>query len=507
VASSVDKSKNPGVIDVELVERKNAVRRYLMMGTIAWTAFVVTDLIAARVHGAPLEYLIALRLAGTGIGLTTHLVTGFDKLPDWAFQLIESLITPLAALLVSLAALRCGGATSPLALGVVTITLIRSVLPAPWQRTLPSTLAAALTFPIAVLLASLHPARPDITRELADPVVVWDFIQTSIFLVLGAGVATAGSHLLWGAKEQIQEARKLGSYRLVARIGSGGMGDVWLARQMPLNRRVALKLLKENIASDPTSLRRFKREAEAASHLVHPHTIRVFDFGASDDGVFYIAMELLDGLDLEAIISRLGPLPASRTVHLARQVCDSLFEAHTKGIIHCDLKPANLFVTKVGDEYDFAKVLDFGLARLNIGHGHTTVDSIRGTPACMPPEVIKGEPVTPVSDIYSMGAVLYWMVTGTPVFRGRGFHDSVLPHLDKAPERPSQRLGSEVPSDLEAIILKCLAKKPADRYANARELGEALADCSCARGWSGVAAKVSWEELRPSLRHVSAEKT
>src|SRR5262249_43725546 len=160
-----------------------------------------------------------------------------------------------------------------------------------------------------------------------------------------------------------------------------------LARQMPLNRLVALKILKQSTLRDPSALRRFKREAEAASSLGHPNTIRVFDFGASDDGVFYITMELLDGLDLEAIIDRIGPLPAARAVHITKQVCASLAEAHTRGIIHCDLKPANIFITRVGEDFDFAKVLDFGLARLLVASDHTTVDSIRGTPAFMPPEI------------------------------------------------------------------------------------------------------------------------
>jgi len=496
-------SRAPSIVDLELVERKSAVRRFIAMGTVAWTVFVITDFIAWRVHHAPLEYLLAVRLTGTGIGLTIFLLMGFGGLPALALEILEGLMAPVAALLVSLGAIRCGGLTSPLSLGVATVALVRGVLPSPWRRALPSTLACAATYGITLLIAST--SHPDIAFQLKEPVAAWTFIQTNIFLVLGACVSAAGSHLLYSAKEQIIEARKLGTYRLVARIGSGGMGEVWLARQMPLNRRIALKLLKESTLKDPAALRRFKREAEAASSLVHPHTIRVFDFGASDDGVFFIAMELLDGMDLEAIVDRLGPLPASRTVHLARQVCGSLAEAHQKGIIHCDLKPANLFVTKVGENYDFAKVLDFGLARLNVGHGHTTVDSLRGTPAFMPPEIIKGEAVTAESDIYSMGAVLYWMVTGTPVYLSKGFHDSIMAHLEGKREKPSVRLGAHIPEDLEAVILKCLAKKRHDRYSTAKELEEALAACDCAKSWSVDAAKASWQELRPSLGRLPAK--
>lgn len=490
------------VVDIEQVERKSALRRFIAMGTVAWTLFIVTDFIAWRVHQSPLEYLIAVRLTGTGFGLTMYLAMGLPALPAFFIEIFEAVMAPTAALLVSMSALRSGGITSPLSIGVATVTLIRGVLPTHWRRALPSTMVAALTFPGVMLIGAL--LRPEIRASFADPVAVWGFIQASVFLVLGGFVATAGSHLLWSAKEQIIEARKLGAYRLVARIGSGGMGEVWLARQMPLNRRVALKILKESTLKDPAALRRFKREAEAAATLVHPNTIKVFDFGASDDGVFFIAMELLDGMDLEAIVDRLGPLPPARTVHLARQVCASLAEAHAKGIIHCDLKPANLFVTKVGDAYDFAKVLDFGLARLTFGPGHTTVDSMRGTPAFMPPEVIKGEGVTPESDIYSMGAVLYWMVTGTPPFTARGFHESIMAQLEATPQRPSERLGAPIPQDLEAVILKCLAKKREARYANAKELNDALGACECAATWSNTSAKASWQELRPSLGRLAA---
>jgi hypothetical protein len=498
--SAGGRSSTRGVLDVELVERKHALRRFVAMGTTAWTAFVVTDLIGARVYDVSLEYLIAVRLCGTGLGLTFYLLCASDASPRWTARVIDPLMVPLTALLVSLAAVRCGGATSPLALGVAIVILVRTVLPSPWTRVLPSAIAGALAYPITILVAST--SRREIAAQLEEPVVLWTLVEVSVFLVLGAGVSAAGSHMLFTAKEQIQQARKLGKYRLVAPIGSGGMGEVWLARQMPLNRRVALKILKETTLRDPGAIRRFKREAEAASSLVHPNTIRVFDFGASDDGVLFIAMELLDGMDLEAIVDNVGPLPPARVIHLATQVCGSLEEAHAKGIIHCDLKPANLFVAKVGDRYDFAKVLDFGLARLVVGHGHTTVEGIRGTPAFMPPEVIKGEPVGPESDIYSMGAVLYWMITGTPVFRTTGFPESVMAHLELLPEPPSKRLGANVPADLEAVVLKCLAKKRADRYASARELEEALLACAAAKTWSNDAAKTSWEELRPSLGRV-----
>jgi serine/threonine-protein kinase len=482
---------------VTLDERRQSFRRFMKMSVLAWTAFVVTDIVAARVHDASLAYLVALRLTGTGFGLVLYLACSSKRLSPRLLSAFEIGSTPIAGLLVSLGALPCGGVDSPLALGVAMVAVTRGVLPSPWCRTLPAALGAALTFPATMIVAAS--VFPTIAEQLGDPRRQWMFAQTNLFLVLGAFVAGAGSHLLWSAKEQLHQARRLGQYRLVARIGTGGMGEVWMARQMPLNRRVALKILKERSLNDPTALRRFRREAEAASSLQHAHTIRVFDFGASDDGVFFIAMELLDGLDLEAIVDRLGPLPAARVVFLARQICDSLAEAHARGIIHCDLKPANLFVTQVGDNHDYAKVLDFGLARSSVGDNCSTVDSMRGTPAFMPPEIVKGESPTSESDVYSMGAVLYWMVTGSPVFRGSSFHESVLAHVEKTVESPSERLGDNVPADLEAVILRCLSKARGDRYASAKDLEAALAGCSCANQWDATAARSSWNELRPSV--------
>ena len=481
---------------VTVEERRLSFHRFAQMGTVAWTLFVVTDVFAAQIHDTSLAYLVVLRLAGTAYGLGAYLLSGSERLPGWAVTVLETLTPILAGLLVSLGAIPCGGVLSAFALGVTMVSMTRSILPSPWQWALPASVGAALTFPLTMLVAARF--VPAVHEQLEDAVQWWNFLQTGMFLVFGGVVAAGGSHLLWSAKEQIHQARRLGQYRLVARIGTGGMGEVWLARQMPLNRRVALKILKESTLKDPAALRRFKREAEAASSLQHPHTIKVFDFGASDDGVFFIAMELLDGMDLEAIVERAGPMPAARVIHLARQVCDSLAEAHGRGIIHCDLKPANLFVTRVGEEYDYAKVLDFGLARLVASDSHVTVDSMRGTPAFMPPEIVKGETPSPASDIYSMGAVLYWMVTGTPVFRGN-FHEAVIAHVDKKPEPPSERLNGFVPEDLEAIILRCLAKKSSERYSSAKELGLALAKCEAANAWDTKAARASWQDLRPSV--------
>jgi len=472
-----------------MTDRRTALSRFLVLGTAAWTAFFVTDLIAAHGLGAPIEYLLAVRFAGTSIGIGAYLVVRSKNVTKRTLDVVEAVVFPTAGLFVSLAAIPSGGITSPLALGVATVTLTRAIIAAPWQRALPIALATAASFPLVMLAASrVHAAT------------MWTFILTTTFLVLGAIVSAGGSHLQHEARRQVQEARRLGAYRLVARIGSGGMGEVWLARQMPIDRSVALKLLKKNVLEEPGALRRFKREALATSRLAHPNTIRVFDFGASDDGVFYLSMELLDGLDLDALVTRSGPLHPARAIHLARQVCGSLSEAHHAGIVHCDMKPANVFIARVGDDRDFVKVLDFGLARVLVGPGSTTlVDSIRGTPAFMPPEVVRGERVGPESDVYSMGALLYWMVTATTVFQGVGFAEMITAQLQGKPEPPSKRLDAALPDDLETIIMRCLSKERGARFVTAKELDEALSKCSLAGQWSREDSRQAWDLLHPSL--------
>jgi serine/threonine-protein kinase len=467
------------------------------MSTTAWTAFFLTDLLAARGLGAPLEYLAALRFAGTGVGLAAYALVRSDTATARTLDVVEIVLFPAAALLVALAAIPTGGVTSPLALGIAMVTLARAIVPAPWPRALPTALACAASYPAAMGFATTGPA---VAAQLRSP-LVWTFALTALFLVLGAAVATAGSHLLWAARKELAETRRLGSYRLITRVGTGGMGEVWLARQMPLDRPVALKVLKRRMLEDAGAIRRFKREARAASRLQHPNTIRVYDFGASTDGVFYLAMELLDGLDLEALVVRTGPLPPARVVHLARQACASLAEAHGVGIVHCDVKPANVFVARVVGELDFVKVLDFGLARVLAGPGSTTVATgIQGTPAFMSPEAIRGERIGPESDVYAMGALLYYMLTATVVFRAaESFTQMITAHIEDAPDPPSKRIGAPIPGDLEAVVMRCLEKDPAARYRSAKALDDALAACACAGAWTQKDAFAAWEFLRPSL--------
>jgi serine/threonine-protein kinase len=256
------------------------------------------------------------------------------------------------------------------------------------------------------------------------------------------------------------------------------MGEVWLAWDQALRRNVALKLLRPTGAPDPDALRRFEREAQAASQMRIPHSVQIYDFGVSDDGIHYIAMEYLIGVDLETLITRNGPLPPGRAIHFARQVCDCLEEAHAAGIIHRDVKPSNLFVIRVGGDPDFLKLLDFGVARLRQSPAGdvrlTRTGTLCGTPAYLAPEMWQGKEADERSDIYAVGVTLYFLLTGQVPFEGTTPAGVMIAQLERDALLPSVRRGEPLPPGLDAVVLRAMAKRPLDRYQSAVELRRAL---------------------------------
>jgi serine/threonine protein kinase len=402
--------------------------------------------------------------------------------------------------LITLIAIPVGGLTSRFVQGVALFVFARAVLiPSHWKSALAISLGSALMMPLTMAAAALWSAP--LRMQWISPPALLVFLHNGLFVLGAAVVGSVGSHVLWTARTQVYEMRRLGSYRLRTRIGGGGVGDVWLAWQDPPGREVALKVLRDEALKDPDLVRRFEREARAVRRLEHPNTIRIFDYGASHDGVHYIAMELLHGLDVDALVRKYGPMPAARVIHLARQACGSLDEAHGMGIIHRDLKPANLFVVRADDGGDMLKVLDFGLVRIlrsatsSSPSPVTPEGVICGTPAFISPEAVSGDRVDGRSDVYSLGAVLYFMLTGTVVFPHLTITESVMAHAGRAPEPPSKRLAG-VPADLERLILRCLEKDPANRYASAAALAADLARCADAEMWSVEDARAFWESGR-----------
>jgi serine/threonine-protein kinase len=299
------------------------------------------------------------------------------------------------------------------------------------------------------------------------------------------GVAVVISHVVSRLGQQVSREREMGSYRLGALLGRGGMGEVYLATHRMLARPAAIKLIRPEVLASTddtlaqTASARFRREAEAAARLRSPHTVELYDFGVTEDGTLYLVMELLEGINLELLVRQQGPQPPSRVVHILRQVCESLEEAHAQGLVHRDIKPANIHLGKLGLQEDFVKVLDFGLVRsiagpdgdsLTRGAGMTP-----GTPAYMAPEMAHDQKVDGRADLYSLGCVAYYLLTGRLAFQGETPLQTILKHLQEPPEPPSRLTDRSIPPELETLIMACLAKRPEDRPPNAASLSARLA--------------------------------
>ncbi len=384
----------------------------------------------------------------------------------------------------------------------IPILFYPAIVPNTPRRTLITSLLAATTEPVALGLSHLRGAEVHLNAFY----ILWDFLPTYIcaFLVV------IPVKIIHGLGQQVRRARELGSYRLEEPLGKGGMGEVYRATHQMLARPAAIKLIRSELigSSSPSAakviIERFRREAEAAASLRSPHTINLYDFGISQDGTFFLVMELLDGLDLETLIERYGPVPAERAVYLLRQACESLAEAHTRGLIHRDIKPSNIFTCRMGLDVDFVKVLDFGLVKA-MGEGDrestmlTQPDSTTGTPAYIAPEVIRGDRVPDHRlDIYTLGCVGYWLLTGRMVFQAPNAIQLMYQHANATPVAPSQRSELEIPSDLDRIILSCLAKLPEDRPQSAHELSRLLAASAAAQGWTEERAHRWWDRHHPA---------
>jgi serine/threonine-protein kinase len=280
------------------------------------------------------------------------------------------------------------------------------------------------------------------------------------------------------------------------------MGEVFLAEHMLLRRPCAVKLIRPDQADDPKMLKRFECEVRATARLTHWNTVEIYDFGNAADGTFYYVMEYLPGLSLQDLVERHGPLDPARVVHLLLQVCAGLREAHQMGLIHRDIKPSNLLVCERGGVQDVIKVVDFGLVKrvglttTNGDHKLTQEGTLAGSPMYMSPEQANGKDHLDVrSDIYNVGAVAYFMLTGQPPFVRESTLEMLFAHL-REPVRPIRELRPEVPDDLQAILLRCLAKSPEQRYQDVNSLRKALGQCSVAGKWTEEHAAEWWRSGR-----------
>jgi serine/threonine-protein kinase len=305
-----------------------------------------------------------------------------------------------------------------------------------------------------------------------------------------------GSHKIRELQQKAHEAQRLGQYRLKQVLGFGGMGAVYLAEHVMLRRPCAVKLIRPDQAGDPRTLIRFEREVRATATLTHTNTVEIFDYGHAEDGTFYYVMEYLPGMNLEDLVERHGPMPPERAVHLLRQVCQALREAHGIGLIHRDVKPSNIFACERGKVYDVAKLLDFGLVKSfgpAGGDGRLTLEgALTGSPAFVSPEQAKGrEHLDARSDIYNVGAVAYFLLTGQLLFDRDSALDMLHAHAYEPPA-PIPQFQEAAAADLRGVILRCLEKDPDRRYPDAAGLDAALAACACAGQWTPERADDWW---------------
>ena len=373
------------------------------------------------------------------------------------------------------------------------------VMPGPPRRMLVAALLAAAMSPAALFLL----ARLGLVQ-----VTDWSaYVQATFGPVMGAVFAYLAAGVVYGLGREVARARELGSYRLGGLLGRGGMGEVYRATHRLLARPAAIKLIRPEVlaqggaAAADLATRRFRREAEAAASLRSPHTVELYDFGVAEDRTLYFVMELLDGMDLETMVRQTGPLPAARVIHVLRQVCESLAEAHARGLVHRDIKPANIHCGKLGLRHDFVKVLDFGLVKplqdegADESHG-TMAGMVAGTPAYMAPEAVRGDVLDGRADLYAVGCVGYFLLTGCVVFEAANGLQVLARHLSAAPVPPSARTELPVPAALEALLLACLAKTPAERPADAEALAAALAAVPVPP-WTEVHAAAWWHAHAP----------
>jgi serine/threonine-protein kinase len=488
-------------------EHRRALPKMFGFVLVGWLLFGLLDVyITLFVSTAtPVAWMLGWRVAGALTPLVGWLVTRRNSRVDTLTSALELGTFMGMALCLAMRALRFGGLDSHLVSGISLLLMVETLaVPSRWQRSFLPALLTYAVYPVVMGIAAL--TSPEIAAQWRSPALSGFVIDYSIVAAVAFG-GVIGGHIIWAMRRQLYYARRLGRYRLKVRIGHGGSSEVWLAWDDALRRDVALKILDRSVSGDATAIARFEREAMAASGLQSPHTIRVFDFGASDDGVWFMAMEHLEGVDLTTLVEEMGPLPAARAVRFTRQACAALTEAHDAGVVHRDVKPDNLFVCRMGDEPDFLKVLDFGIAKIEGAEEDATVTRagwVHGTPAYMSPEVCNGDRADARSDVYSLGAVLYFLLTGTPPFTAVTAAAVMMAHVRDVPDAPGAR--HPVPADVERVVLRALEKDPDARYASARDLDAALAACKDAAGWTVAHATDFWTAFDQKPRSGVAPK-
>lgn len=391
----------------------------------------------------------------------------------------------------------------------VTLLLAYTLLIPNTLRSAAATVLGLALYPLFTAWAIFH-WHPDVRALIEHHRYLEPMGMNLTMAVVAGSLSLYGIHILDTLRQDAFEARRLNQYQLGERLGAGGMGEVYLAEHRLLRRTCAVKMVSPEKSLDRRALAMLEREVRATALLSHPNIVEIYDYGRTDDGSFYYVMERLQGLNLSELVEQHGPLPASRVIYLLRQACDGLADAHAAGLIHRDLKPDNIFAAQIGRRFDVAKLLDFGLVKqIALPQGNDSVHdsnvdenvsltitgTVMGTPLFMAPEQGLGDARLQDhrADIYSLGAIAYFLLTGQPPFEGTNPLRVLAAHQIDEVIPPSHLF--PVPDDLEHIVLRCLEKHPADRYASAEELGDALTDCHDATDWDGARAEDWWTKV------------
>jgi len=493
--TEADKRRDPPS-DV-LHESRRRIRVAAGLGTAAYAVFLLSVLSGVLTDQA-LER--KLDLVHDAVGLTLcaglFLLTQVPRFSDrqvlgfaMAFELLLSVLISTTNVWASF--LHTGNV--PALTWVVPILILFALLvPAPPRQLAIVSSVCALTMPAGIVVLS---AMGRVAASAAD------IVGSVLAATVGLGLAVVASRTVYGARREAAAARRMGGYELVKLLGQGGMGEVWEARHLMLARPAAVKLILAERLQAPAEARdvavqRFTREAQVTASLRSPYTVQLFDFGVSDDGVLYYAMELLEGMNLENFVYRHGPVEPRRAVYWLRQVCHSLGEAHANGLTHRDLKPANLLVCRYGREHDFLKVLDFGLARPAARDDDaklTREGAWLGTPGWMAPEQIFAGDVGPRADLYALGCIAYWLLSGSRPFESAERSELLRQHAQVMPPSLLERAPRALPPELDAVVMACLAKDPAARPLDADELSARLDASLQGDAWSPVEAEAWWQ--------------
>ncbi|MBA4030716.1 MAG: serine/threonine protein kinase [Planctomyces sp.] len=486
-------------------------QRLIAAAVLVCVALVAYFLRSLVVQSSPYPYLRAIVLLNSVICL--FILVKNRALPMDRLRFLELLLfippTVQIVLTQTLLMLEAGGRQDATMLGellrhgtlglIIMMMSYAMFIPNGWRR------AMALLSPLGIapvaIVAYVRYAVPWTQSVLT--------LQSSFELAATMSVALFAS--IWGTftisalRQEVSRARQLGQYRLARRLGAGGMGQVFLAEHRLLTRPCAIKLIHPQYGTDPVALMRFEQEVRSMAQLSHWNTVEIYDYGHTEDGTFYYVMEYLPGMNLGELVARFGPLSPERTVHFLIQTCRALHEAHQMGMIHRDLKPANIFAAKRGGEFDVAKLLDFGLVLDSRGsrvRGHTDSSrqtTVAGSPLFMSPEQATYESIPDArSDIYALGATAYFLLTGRPPFEGKTPVQVMIKH---ARDRvvPLRDLRADIPADVEAIVLRCLAKNQEHRFGSSREFELALSRCTVAGKWNSEQAERWWQTFAPEI--------